>query len=59
MVDRKLDVLERHMQELSIARKEGDRQGEGLACFNLGRYYQGTADFHQAITNYTKALAIF
>ena len=32
--------LERHMQELSIARKEGDRQGEGLACFKLGRYYQ-------------------
>ncbi|XP_068704674.1 tetratricopeptide repeat protein 28-like [Montipora foliosa] len=59
MVDRKLDVLERHMQELSVARKEGDRQGEGLAYFNLGRYYQGTADFNQAIKNYTEALAIF
>ena len=47
------------MQKLSVARKEGDRQGEGFACFNLGRYYQGAADFHQAITNYTEALAIF
>ena len=47
------------MQELSVARKEGDRQGKGLAYFNLGRYYQGTADFNQAITNYTEALAIF
>ena len=47
------------MQELSVARKEGDRQGEGLASFNLGRYYQGIADFNQAITNYTEALAIF
>ncbi|XP_068723002.1 tetratricopeptide repeat protein 28-like [Montipora capricornis] len=59
MVDRELDVLERHMQELSVARKEGDRQGEGLASYNLGRYYQGIADFNQAITNYTEALAIF
>ncbi|XP_068704688.1 tetratricopeptide repeat protein 28-like [Montipora foliosa] len=59
MVDRKLDVLERHMQELSVARKEGDRQGVGLAYFNLGRYYQGTADFNQAIKNYAEALAIF
>ncbi|XP_068713280.1 tetratricopeptide repeat protein 28-like [Montipora foliosa] len=59
MVDRKLDVLERHMKELSVARKEGDRQGEGLASFNLGRYYQGIADLNQAITNYREALAIF
>ncbi|XP_068717168.1 tetratricopeptide repeat protein 28-like [Montipora capricornis] len=59
MVDKKLDLLERHMQELSVARKEGDRQGKGLAYFNLGRYYQGTADFNQAITNYREALAIF
>ncbi|XP_068736707.1 tetratricopeptide repeat protein 28-like [Montipora capricornis] len=59
MVNRELDVLEQHMQELSIARKEGDRQGEGLAYFNLGRYYQGTAEFNQAIKNYIEALAIF
>ncbi|XP_068673382.1 tetratricopeptide repeat protein 28-like [Montipora foliosa] len=59
MVDKKLDLLEQHMQELSVARKEGDRQGKGLAYFNLGRYYQGTADFNQAITNYREALAIF
>ncbi|XP_068698157.1 tetratricopeptide repeat protein 28-like [Montipora foliosa] len=59
MVDKNLDLLERRMQELSAARKEGDRQGKGLAYFNLGRYYQGTADFYQAITNYTEALAIF
>ena len=47
------------MQELSIARKKGDRQGEGLAFFNLGRYYHAAANFNQAITNYTEALAIF
>ncbi|XP_068674036.1 tetratricopeptide repeat protein 28-like [Montipora foliosa] len=59
MVDRKLDILERHMQELRVARKEGDREGEGLAYFNLGNYFQAVAHFKQAITNYTKALAIF
>ncbi|XP_068674027.1 tetratricopeptide repeat protein 28-like [Montipora foliosa] len=59
MVDRKLDILERHMQELSIARKEGDREGEGLAYFNLGNYYHAVAHFNQAITKYTEALAIF
>ncbi|XP_068744001.1 tetratricopeptide repeat protein 28-like [Montipora capricornis] len=59
MVDRKMHDLERHMQELSIARKEGDRLGEGLACFKLGTYYQEAADFNQAITNYTQASAIF
>ena len=45
MVDRKLDVLERHMKELSVARKEGNRREEGLACFNLGNYCDGVADF--------------
>ena len=47
------------MQELSVARKKGDRRSEGLACFNLGICYQGAADFNQAITNYTQSLAIF
>ncbi|XP_068739483.1 tetratricopeptide repeat protein 28-like [Montipora capricornis] len=59
MVDRNVDVLEQHMQELRVARKEGDREGEGLAYFNLGNYFQAVAHFKQAITNYTKALAIF
>ena len=47
------------MQELSIASKEGNRQGEGLACVHLGNYYHDVADFKQAIRNYTEALAIF
>ena len=59
MVDRKLDILARHMQELSVARKERDRKGEGLAYFNLGNYYHAVAHFNQAITKYTEALAIF
>ena len=59
MVDRKLDVLQRHMKELSVAREEGNRREEGLACFNLGNYYDGVADFREAIRNYTEALSIF
>ena len=59
MVDTKLDVLERHIQELSVARKVGDRQGKGLAYFNLGNYYHAVAHFNQAIIHYTEALAIF
>ncbi|XP_068728727.1 G-protein-signaling modulator 2-like [Montipora capricornis] len=47
------------MQELSVATKEGNRQRRGLACFNLGRYYYGVANFNQAIRNYTEALAMF
>ncbi|XP_068696016.1 tetratricopeptide repeat protein 28-like [Montipora foliosa] len=50
MVDRKLNVLERHLR---------DRGGKGLACFKLGNYYADKADFNQAITNYTEALVIF
>ncbi|XP_068682610.1 tetratricopeptide repeat protein 28-like [Montipora foliosa] len=59
MVDRKIDVLERHMQELSVATKEGNRRGRGLACFDLGKYYYGVANFNQAIRSYTEALAMF
>ena len=47
------------MKELSVARKEGNRREEGFACFNLGNYYDGVADFKQAIRNYTEALTIF
>ena len=49
MVDRKLDALERHMQGLSIARKEGNRLQEGMTCFSLGNCYQDVVDFKQAI----------
>ncbi|XP_068683098.1 tetratricopeptide repeat protein 28-like [Montipora foliosa] len=59
MVDRKMDVLEQHMQELSVATNEGNRRGRGLACFDLGNYYYGVANFNQAIGSYTEALAIF
>ncbi|XP_068746063.1 tetratricopeptide repeat protein 28-like [Montipora capricornis] len=59
MVDKKLDVSEWYMQELSILRDGRNRLGEGLAFFNLGNYYHGAADFNQAIKNYTEALAIF
>ncbi|XP_068750804.1 tetratricopeptide repeat protein 28-like [Montipora capricornis] len=59
MVDRKLGDLELNMQELSVARQEGNRRREGLAFFNLGKYYHGEADLKQAIKNYTEALTIF
>ena len=56
MVDRKLDVLGKHMQELC---KEVARQTEGLTYFELGAYYYGITDFKLAIRNYTEALRIF
>ncbi|XP_068740157.1 tetratricopeptide repeat protein 28-like [Montipora capricornis] len=54
-----MDVLEQHMQELSVATKEGNRRRRSLACFNLGVYYYGVANFNQAIRSYTEALAMF
>ena len=36
MVDRKLDLLKLHMQELSVAIKEGNRGGEGFVIVNQG-----------------------
>ncbi|XP_068738805.1 tetratricopeptide repeat protein 28-like [Montipora capricornis] len=54
-----MDVLEQHMQELSVATKEGNRRRRGLACFNLGEYYYDVANFNQAIRSYTEALAMF
>ncbi|XP_068728490.1 tetratricopeptide repeat protein 28-like [Montipora capricornis] len=54
-----MDVLEQHMQKLSVATKEGSRRQRGLACFDLGKYYYGVANFNQAISSYTEALAMF
>ncbi|XP_068729773.1 tetratricopeptide repeat protein 28-like [Montipora capricornis] len=54
-----MDVLEQHMQELNVATKEGNRRRRGLACFNLGIYYYGVANFNEAIRSYTEALAMF
>ena len=59
MVDRKLDVFEKYLQELSVARKRGDRKQEGIACFHLGNYYYKIADFKRAMRNFTEALRIF
>ena len=53
MVDRKLERLEYHMQELSIAQEEGDRQWETSANNNLGNAYYDLGDFQQAIEHYT------
>ena len=54
-----MNVFEQHIQELSVARKEGNRKGEGIAYFNLGDYYYGLAYFEQAKRDYTEALRIF
>ena len=59
MVDRKLEVVEQRVQELSIAKIVGDREGEGIACFNLGNAYYNLADFKQAAKNYSDAVSIF
>ena len=59
MADKKMNVFEQHIQELSVARKEGNRKGEGIAYLNLGDYYDGLAYFEQAKRDYTEALRIF
>ena len=59
MVDRKLAVVEQRLQELSIVKIVGDREGEGIACFNLGNAYYNLADFEQAAKNYSDAVSIF
>ena len=59
MADKKMNVFEQHIQELRIARKEGNRKGEGIAYFNLGNYYYDLAYFEQAKRDYTEALRIF
>ena len=58
MVDRKLAVLVFHVQELSIAKEQGNRAGEGEAYNNLGDAYFHLGDFQQAIECYTKSLNI-
>ena len=58
MVDRKLAVLVFHVQELSIAKEQGDRAGEGRAYNNLGDSYFDLGDFKQAIDCYMKSLNI-
>ena len=59
MADKKMNVFEQHIQELSVATKEGNRIGEGIAYFNLGGYYYGLTYFEQAKRHYTEALRIF
>ena len=58
MVDRKLEDLECHMQELNIAKKEGDREREGNALGNLSNAYFDLGDLQQAIKYYKQSLSI-
>ncbi|XP_068726274.1 tetratricopeptide repeat protein 28-like [Montipora capricornis] len=59
MEDKKINVFEEHIQELHVAKKEGNRKEEGIAYLNLGDYYYGLAYFEQAKRHYTEALRIF
>ena len=59
MVDRKLAVLVFLVQELSIAKEQGNRGVEGRAYAKLGDAYFHLDDFKQAIECYTKSLSIF
>ena len=59
MVDRKLAVLVFHVQELSIAKEQGNRAVEGRAYAKLGDAYFHLDNFKQAIECYTKSLSIF
>ncbi|XP_068727947.1 tetratricopeptide repeat protein 28-like [Montipora capricornis] len=59
MADEKMNIFEQHIQELSVARKEGNKKGEGTAYLNLGDYYYGLAYFEQAKRDYTEALRSF
>ena len=58
MVDRKLAVLVFHVQELSIAKEQGNKAGEGNAYNNLGVAYFNLGDFQQAIECHKKDLSI-
>ena len=58
MVDKKLAVLVFHVQELSIAKEQGNRAGEGTAYNNLGVAYFHLRDFQQAIECFTQSLNI-
>ena len=48
----------KHMQELSIAKTRGDREGEGEAHYKLGRTYYSQGDFKQAIEYHKLHLSI-
>ena len=58
MVDRKLVVLVFYVQQLSIAKKQGDRAGEGRAYYNLGLTYHSLGNFKQAIECNQQSLSI-
>ena len=58
MVDRKLAVLVFHVQELSIAKEQRNRAGEGNAYNNLGVAYFHLGDFQQAKECCTQSLNI-
>ena len=58
MVDTKSEVIDFHKQKLSIAKKAGDRDGEGRAYGNLGTAYHSLGNFKQAIECHTKRLSI-
>ena len=55
-MDRKLAFLVFHVQELRIAKEQGNRVGEGTAYNNLGDAYYKLKDFQQAVECYTKSL---
>jgi tetratricopeptide (TPR) repeat protein len=51
-------AIEYHGQHLAIAKKVGERSGEGRAYGNLGIAYQSQGDFNKAIEYHTQHLAI-
>jgi len=51
-------ATENYEQALSIARKIGDKRGEGITLGNLGNACQSLGDHKKAINNYEKALSI-
>jgi len=51
-------AIEYQMQCLAIAKKAGDRVGEGKACGNIGNAYQSLGDVGKAIDYHTQDLAI-
>ena len=57
-MDRKLTVLVFHVQELSIAKEQGNRVGEGIAYNSLGAAYFYLGDMQQAIECFTRSLNI-
>jgi tetratricopeptide (TPR) repeat protein len=51
-------ALEHHKEHLTMAKKVGDRAGEGEAYANLGIAYDSQADFSKAIEHHAQCLAI-